>query len=268
MKNIQSYQEYQKNNEELNIPDKLKKAAAGVALGTGLALGSPQVAKSEPLPQRTEQLRPSEQDTALYFVKVLQRPDQSTQQIQEEMKEVIGLLTTLRPGDNTYINSLKVIEHSPGRIDAQIQFDVAPDNTRGFTYADLTILVKDGRYKVKFENFEFVHVGQQPNTPEEEFRNRYRPMVGTALSQQARLQTGRLLRPVIGQFADIVGGVVGGIVQDKALKPAPAKKNFKLSGQDPVSVSSRDYDNYVSKLQKATDYIIGLFEYEEKEEDF
>lgn len=266
MNKIQSFEQFQ--NEELNIPSKLRKAAAGVALGAGLALGSPQVTKAGTLAHKIEQTQPQKSDTALQFSQVIDASGSNPQEIQTEVYRIFNELRVKKFGQLSLINYANLEPASGGKIYGTIQYNIAPDGRRGVTNANITIMIKEGRLKILVTDFEFIHVGQQPNTAREEIRTRYRPMVGTAISQQARLQTGRILKPALGGFADVVGGIVGNIVQDVALRPGKPKQNFALGSATPVNVDKNTYRTYVSELASATDYLISLILEEGAEQDF
>lgn len=264
MKNIQSFDNFTLHLEEINW----KKAAAGLALGASLAAGSPQQAKSQTRSgQEIQKLDKDLQSTE--WSKVVQVEGKSASEIQMDLYRLLNELRASEFGPNSTINFVNPTPAGPNRISATIQFNIEPEGTNGVTEGELEILIKDGKYKVIIRGAEFIHVGMQPRTAGEQARDRYRPMVGSAVAQQARQGAARVLRPAIGEWSEVAGNIVGNVVQDVVTRPSKTytKKNFEVGDEKPSGLSDRAWKQYGDELSSAVDYFFELLTKRTTEDD-
>jgi hypothetical protein len=268
MKNIKSF-EYFTKNEELNWKD-IKKTAAGVALGAGLAFGSPDKAKGQDIDNKQATTATHKQDPeSVEYSEVINAPGKSLSKI---LDDVLNRLSDLRK-DKSVVNSFNYERSGPGRLSGKMQLNVTPKNAKGFTEAEFEIIMKEGKYKIIIKNINFIHVGQQPMTAGETMSARYRPMVGTAASQAIR----RAGSGKLGGFGDVLSGVAASAVQNYALKQKKSKENFNLKsvktdstevGEKPKNMKQKEYNKYSEDIKKSADYFISLFSKPESKDDF
>lgn len=255
MKKILSYESFI-ISEELNWSD-VKKTAAGVALGAGLALGSPEVVKSQELPSETisqqQQLKDGHSE-------VIQVPGKSLPAV---LDEILSKFQKIRQ-DKFFGNSLRYDKSGPNKFSGEIQLDIQPKGTRGITLIEFDIIYKAEKYKITVNKIKFIHVGQQPMTPGESFGSKVRPIVGTAASQAVR----RAMGGKVGGLGDVLGGVASSTIQGMVMKTPKSKVNFEISGQVPSGMKKKDYDNYLDEVEKSIDYFISLFSASDVVDDF
>ena len=124
MKNIKRFNDFEPSNEEVNF----KNILGSAALAAGLAFGSPDTAKaSEPV--KTEVT--SSYGDISKVVKV-----DSTMSKEDIQKSLVAYLR----------NSGIRASSSGDRIDCFVTMSAAPKRATGQTSANMTILIKDGKY--------------------------------------------------------------------------------------------------------------------------
>lgn len=258
MNKIKTYQEF---NEEIKWKD-IKKAATGVALGAGLALGSPQITKSQTLPtsQTQQQKLPQDQE----FSTVIEAPGKNVEQIQEHL---YNLMNDIRINLYDADSPIKEINYQPfgkDRIKAEVKFAVSPKNTKGITEAEIDFLIKDGKYKIIVGDIHFIHVGYQPMSGGDEITSRYKPLVGTAASHAVR----RAFGGALGGPGEVLGNLAASAIQDWAIRPPKPKKDFELkttktdstsTPEVPKGVTAKNYENYLKQVDAAVQELFGLF---------
>ena len=258
MKNLKTFKQH---NEEMKWKD-VKKAAAGVALGAGLALGSPQQVAGQ-TPQQQEQRLPQD----VQHSTVIQMPGKSIDDIQDHLYDLMNDIRVHLYDARSVITSLNYQPFGENKIKAEVQFDLSPKNTRGVTEAEIEISIKEGRYKIVVKNIDFKYVGYQPNSPSEEIASRYRPLVGTAASGAVRRAFGGKL----GGAGDVLGNVAASALQGYALKQPKPKEDFELkTGKKatPEGVTSKNYEKYLEEVDSAVHELFAFFEEDIIEDDF
>lgn len=191
-KQIKSYEEFV--NEEIN----LKKAIAGAALGAGLAFGSPNV-EAKPVDTQITQVIDSSVDISevIYLDSTLKKND-----IYQK------LLTQLRT-----IQGVRVLGSTPDLITCSVRMNAKPENSNGQTNANLNIYIKDGKFKVEFDNINFIYIGQQPVSAGEQ--------IGRNLAGMGR---GLAIQTVSGMIPNRVVGNVVGQTLNQATRPSTQQK--------------------------------------------
>jgi hypothetical protein len=207
MNRIKKYDEFV--NEEIN----LRKTIAGAALGASLALGSGQVS-AKPVDTQITQVIDSNVDISevIYLDSTMKKVDIYTK-----------LLSQLRT-----INGCRVLSSSPDMISCSIRMNSKPSNSNGQTNANLNIYIKDGKFKVEFDNINFIYIGQQPVNPGQQI-GRNLAGVGRAVAIQtvSGLIPNRTIGNVVGQTLN--QATMPSNVQKTTFTFDEAKNNTRLS---------------------------------------
>jgi len=143
MKNIKSFNDFEKSNEEIN----LKNLLGSAAIAAGMALGSPSTAKASE-PTKTE-MSTSYNDDLSTVVKV-----DSTMKKSDIYK---SLMSSLRS------KGFRITTSNENQIVCMVSMSASPKKSSGQTTGTMTILIKDGRFKVQFSNITFVYGYQKPS---------------------------------------------------------------------------------------------------------
>lgn len=258
MNSIKTYTQF---NEEIKWKD-LKKAATGVALGAGLALGSPQQVKAQTTTTPPSQERVLRQDQE--FSTVIELPGKNSEAIQEHLYNLMNDIRIHLYDADSPIKELNYQPFGKDRIKAEVTLAVAPKNTQGVTQAEVDILIKDGKYKIVVGNMHFIHVGYQPRSGGEEITSRYKPLVGTAASHAVK----RAFGGALGGPGEVLGNVAASAIQDWAIRPPKPKKDFELktiktdslpTPTVPKGVTSKNYQNYLNEVDSAVQSLFLFF---------
>ena len=220
---VKTYDEFV--NEEVN----LKKAIAGAAIVAGLAFGSPNV-EAKPVKAETTQ---TTSQYGVDFSQVVQL-DSTFKKNDIYMKLLSGLRS---------INGCRVLQSTPDKISCSIRMLSKPDGSNGQTNANLSVYIKDGKFKVEFTDINFMYIGQQPTSRGEQ--------IGRNLSNIGRnigIQT------VAGMMPDRTLGNVVGQTLNQATRPMPGgqKTTFTFS----EAKENRRMSDYVSSVESEMSQIV------------
>lgn len=151
MKNIKKFNDFEPSNEEVS----LKNILGSAAIAAGLALGSPNSAKASE-PTKTEMTSSYGGDISA-VIKV-----DSTMKKEDIYKSLISSLRN---------SGARISTSTQDRIDCSVIMSASPKRSNGQTTANMTILIKDGRFKVEFSNVRFAYGYQQPTVADQVGRN-------------------------------------------------------------------------------------------------
>lgn len=88
-----------------------------------------------------------------------------------------------------------------------------PENSNGQTNANLNIYIKDGKFKVEFDNINFIYIGQQPVSAGEQISRNL-----------AGMGRGIAIQTVSGMIPNRVVGNVVGQTLNQATRPSTQQK--------------------------------------------
>lgn len=232
MKNIKKFNDFEPSNEEVS----LKNILGSAAIAAGLALGSPNSAKASE-PTKTE-MTSSYGDDISTVVKV-----DSTLKKSDIYKKIMESLRSSR--------NFRITNSNENQINCTVVMSAAPKKGNGQTTGDMTILIKDGRFKVEFSNIRFAYSGYQ------------KPTVGDQIERDVKNTARQILIQKVGQ--SIPNRQVGGIVtraignatnpnnqstQNKNFTYEEAKGDSKLS--DYVDSVNNEISSIIKKLENST----------------
>lgn len=220
MKNIKRFNDFEPSNEEVNF----KNILGSAALAAGLAFGSPDTAKaSEPV--KTEVTSSYSGDISK-VVKV-----DSTMSKEDIQKSLV-----------TYLRNSGIRASSAGdRIDCFVTMSAAPKRATGQTTANMTILIKDGKFKVEFSNVKFAYGYQQPTVADQIGRNVKNTARQTLIQKIGQSIPNR-------QLSNIVTGALNTATMQQNLSQ---NKNFTLE-----EAKAKGMDDYVDSVNSEMSGII------------
>ena len=134
MKNIKKFGEFEQSNEEINF----KNILGSAAIATGLAFGSPNSAKALDNIDQTE-MTSSYSDDISTVVKV-----DSTMKKADIYKNIMAFLGSSR--------NFRINNSNENQINCTVFMSASPKRKDGQTTGDMTILIRNGRFKVEFSN--------------------------------------------------------------------------------------------------------------------
>lgn len=230
MKNIKKFNDFEPSNEEVS----LKNILGSAAIAAGLALGSPNSAKASE-PTKTE-MTSSYGDDISTVIKV-----DSTMKKEDIYKSLISSLRN---------SGARISTSTQDRIDCSVIMSATPKRTNGQTTANMTIFIKDGRFKVEFSNIKFTYSAYQKQT------------VGDQVERDVKNTARQVLIQKVGQ--SIPNRQLGGIVtrtlgnvtnpnnqtnQNKNFTYEEAKEDSKLS--DYVDSVNNEMSSIIMKLESS-----------------
>jgi hypothetical protein len=233
MKNIKKFNEFEQSNEEIN----LKNILGSAAIAAGLALGSPNSAKASDNVDKTE-MTSSYGDDISTVIKV-----DSTMKKADIYKNIMASLKSSR--------NFRITSSNENQINCSVVMSASPKKGNGQTTGDMTILIKDGRFKVEFYNIKFTYSGYQ------------KPSVTDQIERDVKNTARQILIQKVGQ--SIPNRQVGGIVtraignatnpnnqstQNKNFTYEEAKGDSKLS--DYVDSVNNEISSIIKKLENST----------------
>lgn len=220
-KEIKSYEEF--ISEEIN----LKKAIAGAAIGAGLAFGSPSV-EARPVDTQITQVIDSSVDISevVYLDSTLKKND-----------IYLKLLNQLRT-----IQGVRILSSNTDLITCTIRMSAKPENSNGQTNANLNIYIKDGKFKVEFDNINFIYIGQQPVSAGDQ--------IGRNLAGMGR---GIAIQTVSGMIPNRVVGNVVGQTLNQATRPSTQQKTTFTFDE---AKGNNRMSNYVISVEDESQSII------------
>jgi hypothetical protein len=232
MKNIKKFSEFEQSNEEINF----KNILGSAAIAAGLALGSPNSAKASDNINQTE-MTSSYGDDISTVIKV-----DSTMKKADIYKNIMASLRSSR--------NFRITNSNENQINCSVVMSASPKRGNGQTTGDMTILIKDGRFKVEFSNIRFVYSGYQ------------KPSVSDQIGRDVKNTARQVLIQKVGQ--SIPNRQVGGIVtraignatntnnqstQNKNFTYEEAKGDSKLS--DYVDSVNSEMSGIIKKLENS-----------------
>jgi hypothetical protein len=232
MKNIKKFSEFEQSNEEINF----KNILGSAAIAAGLALGSPNSAKASDNINQTE-MTSSYGDDISTVIKV-----DSTMKKADIYKNIMASLRSSR--------NFRITNSNENQINCSVVMSASPKKGNGQTTGDMTILIKDGRFKVEFSNIRFVYSGYQ------------KPSVSDQIGRDVKNTARQVLIQKVGQ--SIPNRQVGGIVtraignatnpnnqstQNKNFTYEEAKGDSKLS--DYVDSVNSEMSGIIKKLENS-----------------
>jgi hypothetical protein len=232
MKNIKKFNEFEKSNEEIN----LKNILGSAAIATGLALGSPSSTKASDNVDKTE-MTSSYGDDISTVIKV-----DSTMKKADIYKSIMESLRSSR--------NFRITSSNENQIRCMVSMTASPKKGNGQTTGDMTILIKDGRFKVEFSNIKFTYSGYQ------------KPSVADQIGRDVKNTARQVLIQKVGQ--SIPNRQLGGIVtramgtatnpsnqtnQNKNFTYEEAKEDSKLS--DYVDSVNNEMSSIIMKLESS-----------------
>ena len=238
MGNIKSFEEF---NEEIN----LKKTLAGVALGAGLALGSPsQASAKEPTQTEISQTNIDDFSEVIHVDSTMKKAD---------IQKIVYNQLSRIPG-------VRITSNTQDKIACLVTFNSKPENSSGSSYGNMEISFKDGKYKIDFYDIYFDYIGQQPQTVAQQIgQNTKRQMTGLATS----VLTSQIRNPILqGTVRQTAGTISGSMNQNQNVE----KDN--LTYQQSLS----ENPNFTSSINKEISSIVNTiksgFGGNNKEEDW
>ena len=233
MKNIKKFSEFEQSNEEINF----KNILGSAAIAAGLAFGGPNSAKASDNFNQTE-MTSSYSDDISTVIKV-----DSTLKKSDIYKKIMESLKSSR--------NFRITTSNVDQINCSVVMSASPKRGNGQTTCDMTILIKDGRFKVEFSNIKFTYSGYQKTSVVDQ--------IGKDVKNQAR----QVLIQKVGQ--SIPNRQVGSIVtramsnatnsnnqqtQYKNFTYEEAKGDSKLS--DYVDSVNSEMSGIIKKLENST----------------
>ncbi len=230
MKNIKKFNDFEPSNEEVS----LKNILGSAAIAAGLALGSPNSAKASE-PTKTEMTSSYGGDIST-VIKV-----DSTMKKDDIYKSLIASLRS---------SGIRTSTATKDRIECSLIMSASPKKGNGQTSANMTILIKDGRFKVEFSNIKFTYSAYQKQT------------VGDQVERDVKNTARQVLIQKVGQ--SIPNRQLGGIVtrtlgnvtnpnnqtnQNKNFTYEEAKEDSKLS--DYVDSVNNEMSSIIMKLESS-----------------
>lgn len=248
MKNILTFDNFSRTNEEINF-GKLGKAAATAALGASMALSSP---TAKALPAQSTAI-----EQAIEWSEVVEMPGMGAQEIELHINNLLLQLAKNPQTRTTQIKSLKWVPGST-RITADLVLNVSPTKVAGDTYCQLEFIVKPGKYKIMIKETKLISGGSG------QVSSTIKPLIGPAVADAARREIGNRMGPA-GQ---VLGNVLASRVHDAATRAStnPAQKRDRSS-----TLTDEDYKDWAEKMEKTTSLIFGYFadkSEDASEEDF
>jgi hypothetical protein len=230
MKNIKKFNEFEQSNEEIN----LKNILGSAAIAAGLALGSPDSAKASDNVDKTE-MTSSYGDDISTVIKV-----DSTMKKADIYKNIMASLRSSR--------NFRITSSNENQINCTVVMSASPKKGNGQTTGDMTILIKDGRFKVEFSNIKFTYSGYQ------------KPSVGDQIERNVKNQARQVLIQKVSQSIPNrqLGNMVGGVL-NTATHPNNQQTQYKNFTYEEAKADSKLSD-YVDSVNSEMSGIIKKLE--------
>jgi hypothetical protein len=228
MKNIKNFNDFEPSNEEVS----LKNILGSAAIAAGLALGSPNSAKASE-PTKTEMTSSYGGDISA-VIKV-----DSTMKKEDIYKSLISSLRN---------SGARISTSTQDRIDCSVIMSASPKRSNGQTTANMTILIKDGRFKVEFSNVRFAYGYQQPTVADQVGRN-----VKNTARQVLIQKVGQSIPN--RQLSNIVTGALNTATMQQQQQNQMQNKNFTLE-----EAKAKGMDDYVDSVNSEMSGIIRKLE--------
>ena len=249
MKRLQNFEQFSIN--EYSKWSNLRKGAAMSALGTGLALSSPEASarQMQTNPTRIEQSKVNE------FSKVIERPGKTANDIKIEIYRAIEDHRASRA--SSVIRGISYLPSTNNEIFVKVHFAVMPKGIKGLTVASVRFIIKDDKFKIVINDLEFENAQIVDRELETELRYRFAPVVGSTIGGIAT----RNARGRAGGVASILANIAASSIQDLMIRNAgkPKNKDFRIGDDKPKSLSKKAYEGYLNDLEKACNQFFDLF---------
>jgi len=231
MKNIKKFGEFEQSNEEINF----KNILGSAAIATGLAFGSPNSAKALDNIDQTE-MTSSYSDDISTVVKV-----DSTMKKADIYKNIMAFLGSSR--------NFRINNSNENQINCTVFMSASPKRRDGQTTGDMTILIRNGRFKVEFSNIRFVYsIYQKPSVSDQikrDVRNTAREILIQKVGQSIpNRQVGGIVTSAIGNATNTTNQS-----KNKNFTYEEAKGNSKLS--DYVDSVNSEMSGIIKKLENS-----------------
>jgi hypothetical protein len=231
MKNIKKFSEFEQSNEEINF----KNILGSAAIATGLAFGSPNSAKALDNIDQTE-MTSSYSDDISTVVKV-----DSTMKKADIYKNIMAFLGSSR--------NFRINNSNENQINCTVFMSASPKRRDGQTTGDMTILIRNGRFKVEFSNIRFVYsIYQKPSVSDQikrDVRNTAREILIQKVGQSIpNRQVGGIVTSAIGNATNTTNQS-----KNKNFTYEEAKGNSKLS--DYVDSVNSEMSGIIKKLENS-----------------